>query len=171
MAAKDFLRIVAGRITQVFGIQTSSGAGDGGKIPALDDTGRFDISMMPIGVTAEVKTCLASENLAAGDLVNLWLTGGVLKARKADATTAGKEPDGFTLAAITSGNTATIYGPSNLNTSVSGLTIGTRYYLDTTAGGVTATAPSASGNIVILVGWATAATELMFAPGDPITLA
>ena len=170
MAAKDFLRIVSGRITQVFGIQTSAGAGDAGKIPALDDTGRFDISMMPVGITAEVATCLASENLADGDFIDLFLSSGVLKARKADATASGKEADGFVLAAVTSGNSSTVYLEGN-NTHRTGMTIGARQYLYTAAGGVTETPPSSSGNVVQLLGIALSATEMTFEPTDGVVLA
>lgn len=171
MAAKKFLRQVAGRIQEILGVQSSSGVANAGDIPALDDTGRLDVSMMPVGVTAETKQAVASEALNAGDMVNLWLSGGVLKARKADATAAGKEADGFVLAAFALGATAQVFLPSNTNTQRSGLNIGNRYYLDTTAGGITDTAPAGSGNVVQCVGKALSATELAFEPGDPITLA
>ena len=163
MAGLSFLRNVAGRLTEILGLQTSAGAGDAGKIAALDSTGRFDITMMPVGITPEVASCTTSEDIAAGSWCNLYLSGGVLTARKADATAAGKECNGFVLASTTSGQTATVYLDGS-NTQVTGLTIGTSYFLDTTAGGSTATAPSGSGNVVQCLGKATAATALMFVP-------
>ncbi len=39
MAAKKLLRLIGGVITEVFGVQTSAGAGNAGDIVALDDTG------------------------------------------------------------------------------------------------------------------------------------
>lgn len=166
MAAKSFLRTVAGRLTEIFGIQTSAGAGNAGDIPSLDDTGRLDISMMPVGVAAEVQTCPASENLSSGNWVNLWSDSGTLKARKADATTAGKEAQGFVLAAVTSGNTATVYLEGN-NTALSSLTLGSQYWLDTTAGGQTTTAPTTTGNIQQPLGEALSATVINFIPTAP----
>lgn len=50
---------------------------------------------------------------------------------------------------------------------VVGLTVG-RYYLDTTAGGITATPPSATNNVSQYVGKAISATELNFEPDDGV---
>jgi hypothetical protein len=54
---------------------------------------------------------------------------------------------------------------------MSGLTPGAKYFLATTAGGVSATAPSGSGNVVQPVGVAINATTLSFNPGDVLVLA
>ena len=97
-------------------------------------------------------------------------TTGTAKARKADATTAGKEANGFVLSAVTLGNNATVYFDGT-DTQLSSLTPGAVYYLATTAGGVTDTPPSGSGNVLQRVGRALSATELTFEPGEPITLA
>lgn len=90
MAAKKFLRLISGVLTEVFGVQTSAGAANAGDIVALDDTGRIDNTMMPVGIGADTAVIAASEALAAGDWVNIWNSTGA-KVRKADATTAGKE--------------------------------------------------------------------------------
>jgi hypothetical protein len=166
MSAKTFIRNIAGRLSEVFGVVTSAGAGNDGDIAALDASGRLDISLMPVGVAAEVVTVATTEDIAAGCWVNLFLSGGVLKARKADATTAGKEAQGFVLATTTSGQNAVVYLEGS-NTSCSGLTIGTEYFLHTTAGGQTATAPSSSGNVVQPLGKATATTVINFIPSAP----
>lgn len=197
MAVRKYLKNNAGVITEETSINTSAGAGDEGKIPALnasgvldstivnsttssagagdsgklaalDAAGRLDESMMPVGIGADTSSIATSENLAAGDLVNIFNDGGTAKARKADATTAGKEAHGFVLDAVTSPANATVYfeGP---NTSVTGLTPGVQY-LTTTAGTSSTTAPSASGNIVQRVGFATSATNLNFQSNQPIVL-
>ena len=166
MSGLSFLRDVAGRITEILGIQTSAGVADAGKIASLDAVGRWDISMMPVGVAAEVVTCATSENLSGGNWVNLYLNAAVLTARKADATTAGKEAKGFVLVASTSPADAVVYLEGS-NTGVTGATIGTEYFLNTTAGGETATAPSASGNVVQPLGVATSATVINFIPSAP----
>lgn len=167
MAAKKFLRLVSGVITEIFGVQSSAGAGNAGDIVALDDTGRIDNSMMPIGVGTDTAVVTSSENLAAGDWVNIWNNSGA-KARKADATSAGKEAHGFVLSAVTSGNPATVYFEGT-NTQVSGQTPG-NVFLQTTAGLGGPTAPSSAGNVVQQVGVATSATTVNFERGIAVTL-
>ena len=168
MAAKKFLRLISGALTEVFGVTTSAGAGNDGDIVALDATGRIDNSMMPVGIGADTKSIQASENLAAGDFVNVHNSGGA-RVRKADATTAGKGAHGFVLAAVTSGANATVYFEGT-NNQVTGLTPGD-VFLQTTAGLSGATVPSAAGNVVQRLGAAVSATEVSFEPGTPVTLA
>lgn len=170
MPGKTFLRLVAGVISEIRGLQTSAGAGNAGDLVALDDTGRIDTSMMPVGIGAETKAAPASENLAAGDVVNFWNDSGTMRARKADATTAGKPTDGFVLAAVTSGATATVY-TDGINTQRTGLTAGQDVFLQTTAGGVGHTVPSATGNVVQRIGKAVSSTEFVYERSEPITLA
>lgn len=168
MAAKKFIRLVAGALTEIAGVVTSAGAGNDGDIPALDATGRLDTSVMPVGIGADTAVIVTSEALAAGDFVNIWNSSG-FKVRKADATVAGKEAHGFVLAAVTSGGNATVYmeGP---NTQVSSQAAG-KVYLQTTAGIGGATVPSTSGNIVQIIGVATSATVTNFSYSPPVTLA
>lgn len=168
MAAKKYLSNNAGTITEVAATVSSAGAGDDGKIVALDSSGRLDNSVMPTGIGADTAAITASEALAAGDLVNVWNSSGA-KVRKADATTAGKEAHGFVLASVSSSATATVYFEGS-NSGVTGLTPG-RQYLSTTAGVATGTAPSGSGNVVQIVGFATAATALNFQSTAPVVLA
>lgn len=166
--ADKYLRNVSGTMTEREGIVTSGGAGDAGKLPALDGSGRLDNSVMPTGIGADTASIAASENLAAGDLVNIHNSTGA-KVRKADATTSGKEAHGFVIAAVTSGQNATVYFEGT-NSQVSGLTPGPQF-LGTTAGAATGTAPSGSGNVVQRVGVATSATSLNFESNAPIVLA
>lgn len=168
MAAKKFIRNVSGRLTEVAGVVTSAGAGNDGDIPALDSSGKLDSSMMPVGITADTVIAPSSENLAAGDWVNLWSDGGTLKVRKADATTAGKEADGFVSVTVTSPANATVFREGT-NSNATSLTLGAFHYLGTTPGAETATAPSAAGNVVQRLGKAKSATELLVAFGEPIT--
>jgi hypothetical protein len=147
---------------------SSAGAGDAAKLVQLDGTGRIDASMMPVGIGADTATIAASENLAAGDFVNIHNSAGA-KARKADATTTGKEAHGFVLSAVTSGNNATVYFEGT-NTAVTGQTPGV-VFLATSAGTATATAPSASGNVVQRLGVAVSATAINFEPQPPVVLA
>ena len=153
---------VSGKMTEVQPVSASAGAGDSGKIAQLDSTGRWDVSMMPAGIGAEVSVVVTSENLTAGNFCNLYNNAGVATARKADATTISKPAHGFTLASITSPASVTMYGISTKNTALTALTVGTDYWLATTAGGVTATSPSASGNYVQELGTSESATAMVF---------
>ena len=157
MPGEKFLKQVTGTLTEVVSVQ-AGGAGNANKIPALDAAGLLDVTMMPTGIGADTSTMIASEALSAGNLVNVYNNAGVATVRKADATVAGKEANGFVLSAFLSAATATVYFEGN-NTQMTGLTPG-QNFLATTPGGATATAPSASGNIVQAVGIAVSATVL-----------
>jgi len=171
---------------------TSAGAGDSGKLPALnasgilddsiinasatsaankiaklDGSGRLAMGLLPVGVGADTVTLTTSETIASGDLVNIWDSTGA-KVRKADATIAGKEAHGFVLVGGASGATVDVYFEGS-NTAMTGLVAGKRY-LSTTAGTSAATAPSGTGNVVQLVGFATSTTSMNFQSGTPITL-
>lgn len=169
MAARKFLTIISGVKTLISGKDSSAGAGDAGELVALDSGGKIDSSMMPSGLGADTCVCNASEDLAGGDMVNLWDDSGTIKARKADATSAGKEADGFVSSSVTSGNSATVVLDGTLS-GLSGLTIGAEYFLSTTGGAITATAPSSTNNVYQSVGKAKSATELIFERGEPITI-
>lgn len=165
-----YLALTAGVITEENAINSSAGAGDAGKIPKLDGAGTLPISMLPAGVGAEVLTVTTSEAMSAGDFVNLWNSTG-LKARKADATTAGKEAHGFVISAFGSAASATVYLPSQVNTGVTGKTVGAKQWLSTTPGQSTETAPSATGNVSQQLGVAYSATGILFQPLLAITVA
>lgn len=147
---------------------SSAGAGDSGKVVALDAGGRIDSTMMPLGIGADTGIVTASEALAAGDLVNIWSSAGG-KARKADASVAGKEAHGFVQAAVANGAPATVYFEGT-NVNVTGQTPGP-VFLSTTAGLATTTAPSAPGNVVQRVGFAVSATAFNFQSQPPVVLA
>lgn len=166
----DYLKLVSGVPADANANASSAGASDAGKLVKLDGSGKIDASMMPAGVAAETRSMTASENIAAGDLVNIHNSSGP-KIRKADATTAGKEAHGFVLSAIASGASGTVYPEENVLSGMTGLTPGARMFLSTTAGLNTATAPSTSGQVVQEIGVALSTTEIMFRPRQPITLA
>lgn len=194
MAAPRFLANVLGRIKMIATIATSAGAADAEKVPStnaqgyLDPTlinaattgaskvlqtlpdGTIDPSVLPTGIGADVKNMPASEALAANDLVNVWNDAGTAKARKADATTEGKEATGFVKAAVALNGQAAVYFEGRIS-GLSGLTPGQRQYLAISAGQSTPTAPSAAGNVVQWVGDAVSATEIDFEKANPITVA
>lgn len=169
MAGDKYLRNSSGAFAEQASVQSSAGAGNAGNIPALDSTGRLDPSMMPTGVVADTASVTASEALSAGDFVNVYNSSGA-KCRKADASTSGKEADGFVLAAVISSGTALVYFEGT-NTQVTGATPGTVFLSDTVPGGTTSTAPVGSGKIVQRLGVATSATAINYERGPAIQLA
>lgn len=170
MAGKKYIANNAGTLTEIAATQVSVGAGNANDIGALDSTGHFDPSLMPVGVAADVAIITTSEALAAGDLVNVFDSAGSFKVRKADAATSGKEAHGFVIAAFGSAAPATVYFEGSDN-QVSGLTPGVRFLSATTPGGSVATAPSAAGQVVQRVGFATTTTSLNFQSQPPVVLA
>jgi hypothetical protein len=174
---------------------TSAGAGDSGKLAALnasgilDDTiinatvtssankiakldasGKLDSTVMPTGVGADTASITASEALAAGDLVNVWNNAGTANVRKADGSVSGKEAHGFVLAAFASAASATVYFEST-NTQCTGLTPGVQFLSAATAGKPTSTAPTGTGKVNQVVGFAISATAMNFNSELPIVLA
>lgn len=194
MAAPRFLAWLSGRIKMVATIATSAGAADAEKIPSTngsgvldpsilnaattgvskvvltDGTGKIDVTILPTGVGPDTASITSSENLAAGDLVNVWDDAGTVKVRKADATAEGKEAMGFVLAGVTAPAAATVYFEGQL-TGLTGLTRGARQYLSTTPGGRVETAPSGAGNVAQEVGHAISTTVMVFEPQMPVTVA
>jgi hypothetical protein len=158
--ADKYIRNNAGTLTEKEAKVVSAGAGDAGEIVALDNTGRLDQSVMPVGIGPDVSQIIASESLAAGDFVNVYNNAGTANVRKADATTAGKQCHGYVLASVDNGDPATVYFEGS-NTQVTGATPGP-IFLSTTAGGFTSTAPSAAGNVVQRLGVAVSGTEINF---------
>jgi hypothetical protein len=172
MANQQFLVLTAaGKVSEEISVATSVGAGSSGKIPALDTIGKLDKSMMPIGIGIDTIPAVATEEIAAGSLVNLYDVGGVLKMRNADATTDGKVAKGFVTALVASAATGTVLLSGNLNTSASGLTPGGDVFLAVGAtGAVTQTAPTGAGNVVQKVGIALSADTFIFEPAEfPVT--
>lgn len=169
--ANKYISMDGGQMKEVEGLVSSAGAGDAGKLPALDSNGKLNNSVMPTGIGAETKALTASEALAAGDFVNIWDDSGTLKVRKADASTTGKRADGFVLAVFAQDATATVY-TEGINDQLSGLTGGPMMFLSaSTPGDATGTAPSGSGNVVQQLGTRLSATEISFEPSIAVELA
>lgn len=167
--ADKFIYLNSGTPTEKEATTTSAGAADAGKVIALNASGDLDASMLPPGIGADTATIAASENLAAGDFVNVYNSSGA-KCRKADASTAGKHAHGFVLAVVTSGNNATVYFEGT-NNQVSGATPGDIYLSASVAGGFTSTPPSSTGNVVQRLGVAVTATEINVECGQRYVLA
>lgn len=156
MATQKVVAVNAGQYIEVTPNITSAGAGDSGKLIALNAAGAIDITAMPAGIGGNVQTMTASEAIAAGAAINVASSGQV---RNANATDATKPCHGFSTGSISSAATGPIVLGSGINTSSSSLTAGAPVYLATTSGAVTATAPAATGNLLQQVGFALSATS------------
>lgn len=165
-----YIALTAGVLTEETAINTTAGAADAGKVIRTDASGLLPVTMLPTGVGVEAITVTASEAISAGAFVNLWNSTG-LKARNADATVVGKEAIGFALTSIASAGSGLIYLLATQNSAVTGKTVGARQWLSTTPGSSTETAPTATGNIVQQLGFATSATNIVFNPSQPVTVA
>ena len=168
MATKKYL-IVGGStgVTQESTVDTSAGAGDSGKIPSLNSSGKLDSTFMPTGFGSDTLSLTAGEALSAGDLIYINGSGQMLKA---DADSASKAAVGFVLASVSNGASGTAYFGSGLVTGLTGLTAGSVYFLSQTAGAITTTAPTGTNVIQQQVGYATSATTLYFEPQPAILL-
>jgi hypothetical protein len=158
------LQVVGGYTTEVEATVASAGAANAGDLVALDANGLLDPSVMPVGIGADTLSAPASENLTAGDYVNVWNDSGTVKVRKADASTASaaKRATGFVLSNVTAPANALVYFEGK-NTALSGLTPGATYVLShTVPGGVTilASGTTTAGHILQELGDAVSTTIL-----------
>lgn len=168
MATSKYLSHINGRLTEVVPVIVGAVAASYDKIPALDASGRLDVTMLPVGAGPEVSIVLASEAIAAGNFVNIYDNAGTANCRNADSTVAGKEAHGFVLAAVASAANATVYFTGE-NTQRVGLTVGTQYLA--AAGSCSTTPPTTAGHLVQGVGFATTPTSMIVEFSNPITLA
>lgn len=146
------------------GISTSTGVSDANEFITANSAGKIDITFLPNGVAADTISATAGEALAAGDLVYITATSTVMKA---DATTIAKAARGYVLTSVLSASLATVYFDES-NSAVTGLTPGATYYLGTSPGTVTTTAPTGTGNIVQPVGFASSTTNLHVNIKEPV---
>jgi len=107
-------------------------------------------------------TLLASETLTAGDFVNIF-SGGVRRASNDDLT---KQAHGFVTASYSSTNPVVVFY-SGLNTGLTGLTAGSRYFLGT-SGGETLTPPTATARLSQEIGVAISTTAILVNFGPAI---
>jgi hypothetical protein len=171
MAVQKFITNNNGTFTEVKAIDTSTGVADAGKVPALGTDGKLASGFMPSNIGTPTAMVVASEALASGAFVNIYDDAGTIKARNADATDGTKRANGFVLTAVASAGIATVYLQGE-NTALTGLTIGSEYFLAAAATGtVTTTSPSAPGNSFQSIGTAINATTIIFLPQKNIILA
>lgn len=104
---------------------------------------------------------IAAVNISRGQVVNLYNNAGALNARLAVATGASTMAHGIANASALAGERVEINWLRGTLDSVGGMTLGTLYYLSTTAGAVQSTRPVGVGQIVQPVGLALASDTLL----------
>ena len=156
-----------GNLKEIVPLAASAGVADANKLVQTDSNGLLDPSFFPAGFGDDVENMPSFVNLAAGEFVNIFLDTGVAKARLADASDISTRADGFVLDGVTAPAAVNVYR-RGLNNALAGLTIGSRYFLSTTPGDVTTTAPSGDGEIVQEIGVATTATAIDFERTRPV---
>lgn len=153
-------------------VVASAGAADAGKIPALGPDGKFDPSTYNAGAGEQATQAAASEALGVGKFINLFNDAGTLKARLADNSN-GRPADGFVKVAVASAAMATVYPLDAINGALTGLVVGSTYYLGTAGGVITPAldaATAAAGLIDQKLGKAKSATELLTDDFDYVVL-
>lgn len=162
--------LTTGQAQQYSPAQVSSGASSAGAVVALNGAGQVDATMLPASQGLPSVSLAATEAIAAGALVNVWMNGANTSIRNANATDATKPATGFVLAAVASGANGTVNFGGAVNTGATGLTTGAPVFLSATAGGSVSAAPNTAGNLLQYVGWALSNTEYTFNPSPGIIL-
>lgn len=135
-----------------------------------DPSSRVDLSLTVGGLTVINKRGAsgipAATAIAKGSLVYITPLGFL---GLASAAAEGKEAIGFAAGAFAQGDPTTFYGAGDVITGLSGLTVGTPYFLSPTPGAIGA-APGSPGQVVQNIGTAISATEILFTLALPITI-
>lgn len=165
MATQKFVTLESGRDKLKAATVISAGAGNAGEITALDSAGKLDVSVMPVGIAPDVKVLATSENLAAGDYVNIYNVTGTPTARLADQSN-DRPAHGYVKASSTSPANCTVYFEGS-NSDNTGLTPGARQYLSTVGG---TTEVAAISGLHQFLGIAVSATEINTDIDDEIVI-
>lgn len=173
MAVQKFLALVGGKFKQLTATTSSTGVPDAGKMIAAGTDGKLHESFLPTGIGANTVTAPASEAIAAGKLVNLFLDGGVVKLRLADNSN-GRVAWGYLKESASADATATAYRLNTVMPAQSGLTVGADYWLGT-AGGVITPALDATDDVNVgkhnqYIGRAISLTEIATVEVAPVEL-
>lgn len=104
---------------------------------------------------------VAAVALPVGSIVNLFNNGGIINARLANAGSASTMAHGIVTSVSAAGAVAEIQWLRGLSQSISGLTVGSLYYLSTSSGLITATRPSTAGSIIQPIGVAFDSSTLL----------
>lgn len=169
MANGKYIRVddTTGLYEELEALAVSTGVADASKPVKTDSTGRLDLSLMPVGVGADTQDLVCTENLSAGDFVQIYNNAGTPACRKADRTN-GRPANGFVIQNYSSGQTAKVYKDSE-NSALTGLTSGALYFLGTGGAAVSAPPAAGSGHLLQALGYAISTTEIDVEIEKPLT--
>lgn len=148
--------------------EVSAGVVDAQKVPLLTGDGKLSPTVLPDGIGPDTSSILLSEALADGAWVNVWNDAGVFSVRNADAT-LGKEVNGYVRTGGAAKSMGIVYS-SGRNTAVTGQVPGP-VYLQKVPGMGGPIAPKGKGVISQRIGTAISETCVIFAPQPPCKLA
>jgi hypothetical protein len=170
MAAKHYLAMIAGRLTEIIATMISAGRCRTTARSLLLTRRAALIRPLCLWASGPIRRLSPRrKTLAAGDYVNIWTSTGT-KVRKADASD---------ISTMAHGSSSPLSCPARSRdglfrrmriTQLSGLTPGT-FWLSETAGQVTQTPVTTAGAIVQSLGCYKSATEGSTEIGDPVILA
>lgn len=123
-------------------------------------------TLQPSGQAGNVISFRASEAIILGAAVNVYNNAGIIGIRNANSNSTIKMCHGFALTPITSGTYGAISFGNQLLLGLSGLTLGSNYWLSSVGGTIQATPDTAAGHIEQYVGIALDATSLYIKPGN-----
>jgi hypothetical protein len=112
----------------------------------------------------------ATETIFQGAAINLVSVLGTLQVQNANATDGTKPCDGFCSQSggIPAGGVGEVILNDGVNNALTGLSVGTRYFLATSSGGYTSLSPSGPGTLSQELGIAITTTSLRFWTGMKI---
>lgn len=154
--------VICGGTTATAAHQSVVGTGTSGQVLTSNGASTLPTWQAASAGSAVTYSTTAGEALSAGDIVYMHTDGKVYKAL-ANGTIAQSRAAGVAQSSVAADAAVNIL-VSGVETGLSSLTIGSVYYVDTTAGGVTATAPATSGDNIVMVGVALTTTDLEFKP-------
>jgi hypothetical protein len=148
-----------GRLDRKTALDVSAGSADAGKVVALNSSGKLDATLFDsatLGGGGDAILC--TEALAAGDWVNIFLSAGVRKCRKALAADGTKPAHAYVLIAVSSGASATVFRTgTNTKIALTGFTAsdigGPLFLSDATSGGSTKTPPTVALHLLQRLGF------------------
>ncbi len=169
MAAPKYLKRdpVTGKVTEVITTETGPASE---VVVSTTPGGTIDPSLLPASGAA---TAVAGETLTAGAFVYIKLAGSPAVPTLFNAvwSPAGNQAIGYVLNSYSATQVATYY-EGGQNTSLTGLTTGSRYYGDpATPGGATLVVPTGAGVLSQLLGTAASPTSIEVNIEDSIILA
>jgi len=169
MAAPKYLKrdATSGFVSEVIATETGPSAE---VVVSTTAGGTIDPTLLP---ASGASTAVAGESISAGAFVYVKLSGSPAVPTLFNAVWAsgGNQAIGFVLTSYTVTQTATYYD-GGVDSALSALTVGSRYYGDkSTAGGVTTTVPTGAGVLAQFLGTAVSTTSIEVNIEDAVILA